>query len=527
MLLAQNKVQSTEYKFLLTGGVGLENKRKNPASGWLSNKSWDEICRIEDASPDFKNFIADFTTNISQWNEVYENKEPHISPLPAPWNDKLSAFQKMIVIRCIRPDKLVPMITKFVSDTLGAKFVSPPPFDLSKSYNDSNNTTPLVFILSPGVDPMMSLLKYAEDMNTKMEAISLGQGQGPIAKKMISKACEDGSWVTLQNCHLATSWMAELERTCEDLPTSNVKPGFRLWLTSYPSPRFPVSILQNSVKMTNEPPKGLRQNLLQSYINDPISDMEFFYGCPGKDQTFVKLLFSVCFFHAVVQERVKFGPLGWNIPYGFNNSDLRISLMQLQMFINEFDEVPYDALTYLTGECNYGGRVTDDWDRRTLNTILGDFLNANVVSTTKYKFSPSGVYHIPANKYSYEDFVEFIKKLPSDQKPEVFGMHDNVDISRELRETNELCDSVLLTLQQESSGGKEGNKEAGNKLIDIAAGILSKLPKSFDLEEALKNYPTAYGESMNTVLVQEMERFNILLGVIRKSLGEIQKAVKG
>ena len=98
---------------------------------------------------------------------------------------------------------------------MGHQFVEPPPFDLDSSYQDSTCTTPLIFLLSPGADPMSVLLRYAEAQRAQVEAISLGQGQGAKAAKLIEAAQQRGGWVVLQNCHLATSWMPTLERICE------------------------------------------------------------------------------------------------------------------------------------------------------------------------------------------------------------------------------------------------------------------------------------------------------------------------
>uniref|UniRef100_A0A3Q1EXH7 Uncharacterized protein n=1 Tax=Acanthochromis polyacanthus TaxID=80966 RepID=A0A3Q1EXH7_9TELE len=505
---AKEEIEYSDFMFLLTGGVGLQNTIANPDPSWLQDKSWDEICRA--------NELEAFIKSLGDFKAIYDSKEPCNVALPAPWCEKLNDLQKMILVRCLRPDKIVPAVTKYVTGNLGKRFVQPPPFDLSKSYLDSNCTTPLVFVLSPGADPMASLLKFASDKNmggAKFQSISLGQGQGPIAAKMISTAMQDGTWVCLQNCHLAVSWMSTLEKICEDFSLATCHQDFRLWLTSYPSSKFPVTILQNGVKMTNEPPTGLRLNLLQSYLSDPVSDPDFFNSCPNKE---MKLLYGLCFFHALVQERKKFGPLGWNIPYGFNESDLRISIRQLQLFVNEYDEVPLEAITYLTGECNYGGRVTDDWDRRLLMTILADFYNKDIIVTFRYPFSPSGEYFAPP-KSAYDDYVLFIKELPFSQHPEVFGMHENVDISKDLQQTKVLFDSLLLT----QGGGAKGGATSGsdNTLHEIANDILTKV-KTFLFHTLLK-FPVLYEESMNTVLVQEMERYNVY------EQTNLLKAIKG
>jgi len=176
-----------------------------------------------------------------------------------------------------------------------------------------------------------------------MIMISLGQGQGERAEKAIRAAKHDGSWVILENCHLGKSWMPELEKIVLEfsVEAEEINENFRLWLTSKPAPYFPISILQNGVKVTTEPPKGIKANLKRIFEgkNDGFFSDFFKQTKPEekerKIREFHKLTWSLSYFHAIIQERKKFGALGWNKIYSFNESDLDSALKVLKNLIDE------------------------------------------------------------------------------------------------------------------------------------------------------------------------------------------------
>lgn len=144
--------------------------------------------------------------------------------------------------------------------------------------------------------------------------------------------------------------------------------------------------------MTLEPPQGLRANLMRSYA---LLDNRILNDCK-KPREYKKLLFGFAFFHAIVQDRRKFGPIGWNIPYAFTYEDFDVCMKQLKLFLDDYEIIPYKVLNYLGAEINYGGRVTDDKDVRLIKTILTKYIDAGIMNDG-YRFSKSGNYiSIPA-----------------------------------------------------------------------------------------------------------------------------------
>ena len=231
-------------------------------------------------------------------------------------------------------------------------------------------------------------------------------------------------------------------------------------------------------------------------------------------------------------------------------------MKQIRIFVADYEDVPYQALQYLVGECHYGGRVTDDWDRRTLRTLLYDFCNTKVVEESEYSLvqPPQPLYTLP-HTADYTEFLEAVLRLPALQAPNVFGMHDNVTIGRDLLEGDYLLSSLLALQGCYSSGLDESGGEAESKtdeeegsgqaapppppipvaakkpadavLSDMIADLVQQLPESFDLDLAADRFPISYLQPLNTVLVQEMGRYNKLVDIIRTNLGQLQKAVCG
>ncbi len=444
-------ISEQEWDYLIRGvGVFKGDALANPIPKYISASSWTLALTLDRDLPNtFGGFVKDLSEHKSDWEDYASQPAVHLAHLPGKWPAKLSAFERLLVLKVFRPEMMLLASVEYVKAELGAYYVENGAGSIEDVYQDSTWNTPIIFVLSQGADPTLMLLKFAEDhkYRDRMSVLSLGQGQGPAAKRMIQAAQAKGDWVLLQNCHLAKSWMKELESLVDGFKeTKDPHDSFRLFLTSMPADYFPATVLQNGVKLTTEPPRGIKANLRRSY--QELSQMRF-DSCGKKVPAWRKLLFGLCFFHSVMQERRKFGPLGFNIRYEFNDSDLETSITMLKMFLEEQEEIPWEALNFVVGHINYGGRVTDDWDRRCLLCILKTFCTPEILGKD-YRFSSSGTYFAP-NLGTLDEYRKFVDGLPPNDAPEVFGMHENADITYHFNESATLLATILKVQPRSAS----------------------------------------------------------------------------
>ncbi|XP_040604880.1 dynein heavy chain 2, axonemal isoform X1 [Mesocricetus auratus] len=523
ILETSGKLNMDEYNFFLRGGVVLdrEGQMDNPCTSWLADAYWDNITEL-DKLTNFHGLMNSFEQYPRDWHLWYTNAAPEKAMLPGEWENACNEMQRMLIVRSLRQDRVAFCVTSFIVSNLGSRFIEPPVLNMKLVMEDSTPRSPLVFILSPGVDPTSALLQLAEHtgMAQRFHALSLGQGQAPIAARLLRDGVIQGHWVFLANCHLSLSWMPNLDKLVEQLQVEDPHPSFRLWLSSSPHPDFPISILQASIKMTTEPPKGLKANMTRLY--QLLTEMQF-TRC-SKPTKYRKLLFGLCFFHSILLERKKFLQLGWNIVYGFNDSDFEVSENLLSLYLDEYEETPWDALKYLIAGVNYGGHVTDDWDRRLLTTYINDYFCDQTLSTPLYRLSVLDTYYIPKDG-TLASYKEYISLLPSMDPPEAFGQHPNADVASQITEARTLFDT-LLSLQPQITPTRVGGQSREEKVLELAADVKQKIPEMIDYEGTRK--VLALDPSpLNVVLLQEIQRYNKLMRTILLSLTALEKGIQG
>ncbi|CAC5361895.1 DNAH [Mytilus coruscus] len=345
----------------------------------------------------------------------------------------------------------------------------------------------------------------------------------PGETRNLDLAVKDGHWVILQNIHLVERWLPVLEKKLESY-TDECHAIYRVYISAEPAPTvqshiIPQGILEISIKITNEPPTGMVANLHQALDN---FDQETLEMC-AKENEFKSILFSLCYFHAVVSERRKFGPQGWNRIYPFNTGDLTISAMVLYNYLEANTKVPWEDLRYLFGEIMYGGHITDDWDRRLVKTYLEVYMHSDMLDGELY-LAPG--FPLPPNS-DYKGYHNYVDECLPTESPYLYGLHPNAEIEF-LTTTSENLFKTVFEMQPRDVGtaGATGTSRE-DKIKGTLDDIIEKLPDEFNMLDLMGRVPVEERTPYVVVAFQECERMNILSAEIRRSLKELDLGLKG
>ncbi|CAF1405518.1 unnamed protein product, partial [Adineta steineri] len=548
-----------------------------------------------------------------QWAE---HDQPENIALPKPFDILLNDFEKLMLIRCFSPNRIIFAINKYITKIMGEKYIIPPTVYFDSIFEQSTAQIPVIFILSPGSDPTNDIQKLAERKNQirkiptenglaneeqkTIRTLAMGQGQEKLALQVLHTAQHQGTWLLLQNCHLLLPFLNELEKELEI--STKPHPDFRLWMTTEPIEKFPIGLLQKSYKVVIEPPSTLKLNLRSIFVNLNIqifSDSDHpAYPC---------MIFILAFFHAIILDRRKYNKIGWSCTYDFNESDFRVSVDILKHYLNMNLEhgnldIQWSTLRYLIGEVMYGGRVIDSYDRRIIRTYMkeyfGDFVFDSVQQfhffidiTTKplkydyfipeirdflsakqrwllkeanisiepqieynfekllpnkisdllqhnmeqsnspikqidYKFLSKNVLFNQFFHYSiFRDFyLTYIDQLPLYNPPDVLGLHPNAEINYLTKTAHEIYSNMIMIQPEQYDIDYGSNRE--QLILSLIDDILQQIPpkKDFNL---LKQKFQQRVTPLTIVLLQEIQRFNLLTSIMWKSMNELKQALNG
>jgi dynein heavy chain len=505
-----------------------------PETLWNRLKGLEEALAVgeEKVVPFFEEISDKVAADSEDWGEWYNSSAPETLAMPGEFAETLSTVEKLLIIRALRPDRVPFALTTYLTESLGANYVNQPPFDMTTTYQESSASTPIFFVLFPGVDPTPWVEALARSFDISAEKgtfanISLGQGQEGPAENMLEKMAASGGWVMLQNLHLMQNWLPILDRKLE-VCAETAHHDFRCFISAEPPPlpymkNMPEALLQACIKVSNEAPSDLKSNLTRAW---GAFNQERLDAC-SKAKEFRSCLFGLCLFHSLMLGRKKFGSQGWSRGYSFNTGDLTICADILQNYLNQGDgktPVPFQDLRYLFGEIMYGGHITDFWDRRTCSTYLDVVFTEGLLQ--QGALAPKFVSPDPVGM-TYSSYADYIDRALPTESPVLFGLHSNAEIGYLTNNTEALFGTILKLSVGSLAGGEGGG---ANALRDTVDDLTGKCPHKFDLLSIAERAKPLLTESHGpfvTVTTQECTRMNVLLLAISNSLADLKKGMNG
>ena len=274
--------------------------------------------------------------------------------------------------KLLRPDRLVSALAAFSNIIFKRDLADQAVYDLATMVRDEvRSVNPIALASVPGYDASYRVDNLCKVVGATCVSVAMGSIEGfRLADQAIAAAARTGDWVLLKNVHLAPSWLGQLEKRLHSLsPNSN----FRLFLTMETNPVIPVNILRQSRVIMNEPPPGVRANLIDTMTG--LSPTRLTTGPAEK----ARLFFLLAWFHAVVQERLRYLPLGWSKGYEFNDSDFEAALQTIDFRLSALAKgkanvdparIPWSALRTLIKQAVYGGRVDSEYDQRVVDAFV-------------------------------------------------------------------------------------------------------------------------------------------------------------
>jgi len=500
--------------------------------------------------PKCARLIEDITANNETWAQWLSFKEPELA-VPSSWipenlPKQRTAFLSALVIKALRPDRVMASLEAYVSAVLGEDFPWRAPFNLAAIKSESQATSPILLCSEPGYDASGKVDALADGCKMELRSVAMGSAEGfELADKMISAATKEGGWVLLRNIHLCPEWLTVLEKR---LHTLHPHPDFRLFLTSEINPRLPTPLLTVSDIIVVDAPTGIKAHVERFLQAVPPERMLQ----PPAERNRLYLLLA--WLHATVLERLRYAPIGWTKRFEFNEADAFCALDSIDDWVKSVTgtkahidpaNIPWTALRTLLSESIYGGRIDNAFDQALMQSFVDHLFSPKSFDDNFPLVAPAGedmdaLVTMRDKMLTREDILQWISSLPNSNPPTWLGLSPTAEthlvttigrrVVAKLARSQDLFDGMLETaaeseaiLQTRTPRGREqsSTQEHLKSLFSTVNNWLNVLPQKIDTDRAATVLKEATSHALERCLAREVLACSALLKIVREDLSSL------